>query len=885
MKNLLLLFLCCCISYSAITQWSDKTNYFTDSMHMPVCTEAQTQQHPMIIKSYPDGGYIIYWEDQRNNATTKQDIYAQKFDKNGNRLWALNGVPVVKGTNDQHFYTSTNADYRNYSYAATDSNGGFYIAYIDDSITNYAYYRICVQHVRSNGTPVFKGAGYIIAESKGNNYAYSTQQLIADGRHGFFLGYLRGTDLFVSCYKEVAGTLQYYGGGQMNINAYEQQIGSCNNYTLAYRDAAVSDYMIHPDLQNGCNVDMTMAQNAGGNDRVYTGFNRLIRVKKQSTVTTNDPTPQVKLFKRDSVIVFYKVYYHTYRYQCGNELGTGYILESNGYLQTSNQTYGAVNCKGAVVPTEGNINVDITTFVERKYLNNTLTNWFTHAFYRRSEKFDSIPYEFTIAPYQPRTYLGAPKPGLNKINATNDTIMYNGSSSDYDYCLVTSGNKVYSTAILNNAANTSRDVVLQQLQVLRQSPDSFAIVFGTTNHWGIKVGKELSTSYGSLSYNNPQIAMDNAGNALFYIRNYLRPPKVSPIINGSQLAWGAMGRNTGIGLFNGYYYPDNPYAVFGIDNGAGLIAWQDSRNYPLSNGLSIFMRHLDSLTKTNYAPVYKPVKLLPYGGGLAEPAVLTGSSKHYSLIEFFDAYSGYASPVIEIMDKLNLGSLSTSVYDNTAATIRTYNSKPYLDRNFTLHPEISPTGSAYINLRLFFTKTAFNALKAADPTVQTPTNLAVIKQPYTTTNAPTAYSPISGEVKVNIQSWKAVAGGYYIQIQVNKFNEFTNYYIFPASATLPLRPAVARLADHLFTGTFIEKIYPTITTDGRVYIETGNQPVKEMQVEVYNATGMLCFKLSLPYHSQSIHFNELSGGVYIVRITSGNLTFTSKIVLADRIRN
>ena len=156
---------------------------------MPVCTDVRTQQHSMIIKSYPDGGYILFWEDMRNTAS-QQDIYAQKFDKNGNALWAANGVPVTTGLNNQHLYTATNADYRNYSYAATDSAGGFYITYIDDSLNNYYWPRICVQHIRKNGTAVFTGAGYIIATTpSGQGFTLGSPQLIADGNNGFYIGY------------------------------------------------------------------------------------------------------------------------------------------------------------------------------------------------------------------------------------------------------------------------------------------------------------------------------------------------------------------------------------------------------------------------------------------------------------------------------------------------------------------------------------------------------------------------------------------------------------------------------------------------------------------------------------------------------------------------
>ena len=60
-------------------QWSNTTNQFYDSLHMAVCTDVNTQQHPIVVKSYPDDGYFIIWEDGRNTATTKMDIYAQSL--------------------------------------------------------------------------------------------------------------------------------------------------------------------------------------------------------------------------------------------------------------------------------------------------------------------------------------------------------------------------------------------------------------------------------------------------------------------------------------------------------------------------------------------------------------------------------------------------------------------------------------------------------------------------------------------------------------------------------------------------------------------------------------------------------------------------------------
>ena len=86
MKILLPIVLSCIVS-TASAQWSNTDNDFYDSLHMVVSNPLLSQRNPVMLTSYPDGGYFVIWEDDRNTATTKTDIYAQKYDKNGSALW------------------------------------------------------------------------------------------------------------------------------------------------------------------------------------------------------------------------------------------------------------------------------------------------------------------------------------------------------------------------------------------------------------------------------------------------------------------------------------------------------------------------------------------------------------------------------------------------------------------------------------------------------------------------------------------------------------------------------------------------------------------------------------------------------------------------------
>src|ERR1700761_8709263 len=167
------------ISAHVFAQWSGTNNLFTDSMHMQVTNASYNQGAAIIVHSYPDSGYFVIWQDSRNDHTNSTTvIYAQKYSKAGVALWTANGIPVSTSTNNQH-YTYGGQDYRNRSYAATDSAGGFYIAYADDSTSSYVYQRACLQHIKTDGTKVFAGPGYIISKSTTPNLSISPQ-LIAD---------------------------------------------------------------------------------------------------------------------------------------------------------------------------------------------------------------------------------------------------------------------------------------------------------------------------------------------------------------------------------------------------------------------------------------------------------------------------------------------------------------------------------------------------------------------------------------------------------------------------------------------------------------------------------------------------------------------------------
>jgi hypothetical protein len=782
-------------------QWSNTTNQFYDSLHMAVCTDVNTQQHPIVVKSYPDDGYFIIWEDGRNTATTKMDIYAQKFDHDGVRLWAANGVPVANGPNEQHFTYSSNEDYRNLPVAATDSAGGFYLTYIDDSIATYNWQRICVQHLKNDGNLVFPGAGYIIAQTpSGQSYNFSAPQLIADDDRGFYIAYSMNSNedfIYIYCYKDEAGTMKLHGGGRVNENALQTQesmpcVGA-NRWSVIYPGTNVFSYNIWPDLQGGCSIIMSMNGNNGQQYKIL-AYNKVWKAKKPSQVMvrtrfpTGDPDSFTVNYSAGDVDILYKLNTNLLNGSCTSNVGHYFwvdqILLSNGYLVLGQGGYDYNYPKGTAISTTGNINVELIACTNRSISGNTVSNFYVESTAWADEKYDSVPYQRASNNNPDIGYNPIAPSQLNKFNGLRDTLLAPGIYYP-DFSLASGGGQIYCSGLVGlNIAE--RDVRLQHLSVDRESADSFAIHYKTGSNKGELIGKELNTGFGTtqISYDLPLVTVNNTGNALFYIREYERYIRVSPIVNGAELAWGAMGKPIGTPIFNGtYYYPDLAYARLDPLDGTGVISWQDLRNLPANTGTNIFMRHLDSLNVVDYMPLNKSTQLLAGGSTTANPAVLLGTSKKYSTIEAYNNITGTTSPVLEVLDTYNLGAVSANIFQNTGL-IRTYNGKPYLDRNYTIKPENNPNGAASISLRLFFTATEFDALKAADPGIINPGSLVVIKQPNNTASVPVAYTPAAGEEVVLPASWKAVPGGYYLEISITGFS---NFFIQKGSAVLPVR--------------------------------------------------------------------------------------------------
>jgi hypothetical protein len=787
----------------ASAQWSNTSNSFYDSLHMPVCSQPGAQTNSMLVSSSPDNGYFVIWEDKRSGFYAPVQVYAQKFDKDGNRLWAADGIPISTSANNQQFTFPSNQDYRNRKFAASDNAGGLYITYTDDSIATYDWKRVCVQHIRPDGGLVFPGPGSIIAQTPaGEAYNLAAPQLIADLEAGFYVAYLRqyaGNDyVYVYCYKDEGGIMKLYGGGQVNQNAISNQSnGPCvgtSIYSLVYPGTTVSDYNIWPDLQGNCSIIMSMSGNTGSQGPMLC-YNKVWKAKQAQTVNiasvypTGDPYTQTVTYNKGDIDILYKLRWNALDRNCTSPAGynvwVDYIVTAPGFLVIDAGGVNYLYPKGATLATGGNINVETITSNKQVLINNSGSDGALCAVAFMDEIYPAIPYQ-RASSSDPFFGLNTVKPaGLDTFHFFRDTLLRSGILR-YDYSLAAGTNQLYSAALIRESlSDNARRVRLQHLSIENVAAGEYQFKYETADNKGALIGSEISTGFqtSEIVYDFPVVTANKTGNALLYITEYGRSPRVSPILSGAELAWGAMGKPVSSTYINGVYAnPALPFVALNPSDGTGLLSWQDERNVPANSGQNIYMRHLDSLNVVSYLPPDKLVKGLTTGSNFANPAYLTGLSKKYSVIEAYNNLTQTVSPVAAVLDNYNLGSVPVIVYESSGA-VRTYNGKPYLDRNYTITPGNNPNGAADINVRLYFTAAQFDALKLADPTIIDPGSLAVIKQPNATGTAPSEFTPAGSEIELRPVAWQAVGGGYYLEIVVNSFS---NFFIQKASAALPV---------------------------------------------------------------------------------------------------
>ena len=119
--------LCICLWIPFLNQETANAEWPTDpSMNMPICDATGIQYGPKLIKVAD--GYIVVWQDERR---VYRDIYAQKFDVDGNLKWIENGRVVAAGNNGE---ASNHLLYNSQSLSGivSDTQGGAIVLWTED---------------------------------------------------------------------------------------------------------------------------------------------------------------------------------------------------------------------------------------------------------------------------------------------------------------------------------------------------------------------------------------------------------------------------------------------------------------------------------------------------------------------------------------------------------------------------------------------------------------------------------------------------------------------------------------------------------------------------------------------------------------------------------
>jgi len=176
-------------------------DYYGDSNGVPICTSHYDQKNISLV---PDtsGGAIIAWIDDRNGLN--RDVYAQKVRANGHVVWTLNGV------------MATSPNYKQVSQltVAPDDVGGIILAWADEATNPYVAY---TQRIDTRGVVKW--------DSHGLRVSTGGAPTIVNGRQGSAIVTVMGwPNGIYSAYIDSAGYLVWStlvaGPGSNPLNTY-----------------------------------------------------------------------------------------------------------------------------------------------------------------------------------------------------------------------------------------------------------------------------------------------------------------------------------------------------------------------------------------------------------------------------------------------------------------------------------------------------------------------------------------------------------------------------------------------------------------------------------------------------------------------------------------
>ena len=126
-----------------------------------VTTAYGRQEDPLLVGD-DNGGAFIVWIDYRNEPDTKGDVYAQHVLSDGSLVWSLEGQPIVVKDGSQ----------RNPN-MCKDGNGGAYIIWKDFTLGQYEH--VYATHISSDNEIINPGEGVPIMTNDSHHNGISLE--------------------------------------------------------------------------------------------------------------------------------------------------------------------------------------------------------------------------------------------------------------------------------------------------------------------------------------------------------------------------------------------------------------------------------------------------------------------------------------------------------------------------------------------------------------------------------------------------------------------------------------------------------------------------------------------------------------------------------------
>ena len=181
------------ISLTTFAQWNTNNSINTG---VAIAPKSQNSVHTV---SDSNNGVIMVWDDNRNDATTKDDIYVQRFNSSGVRQWTLYGINICNSANAQKNSTITDV-----------GNGNAIITWEDRRAGNHDIY---AQKIDSSGNVLWTTNGVAICNK---TTSQQSPKIVSDNAGGAIIVWEDSLNFYWDIYAQrisSTGAIMWTTGG------------------------------------------------------------------------------------------------------------------------------------------------------------------------------------------------------------------------------------------------------------------------------------------------------------------------------------------------------------------------------------------------------------------------------------------------------------------------------------------------------------------------------------------------------------------------------------------------------------------------------------------------------------------------------------------------